>query len=152
MFPTQPDEFLPSSEEIQLISQEEEKPIKTIPVVSEEGATVVEEQPAIPVDEAALPPEARGETNGGPLGCCLGTGVGLFLTALLLLGLSILLSNGGVLNVATIPVFLVGTIAGGYLGWKVGKRVYKEYQPPVVKRPYRGTPAKKRKRKVVKVQ
>lgn len=143
----QPDESLPSSEERQSLSQEEETPSTTTPVVNE-GETVVEERPP---DEAILPPEARGETNGGPLGCCLGSVVGIFLTALLLLGLSILLSNGGVLNVATLPVFLLGTIAGGYFGWKIGKRVYKEYQPPMVKRPYRGTPAKKKKRKVIKV-
>ena len=151
MSPTQPDEFLPSSEEIQPTSHEEEIPITTTPAVNE-GETVVEEQPTIPTADATLPPEARGETNGGPLGCCLGTVVGLFLTALLVLGISVLLSNGGVLNVATIPIFLLGTIAGGYFGWRIGKRVYKEYQPPVVKRPYRGTPAKKKKRKVVKVQ
>src|SRR5436305_14064322 len=27
-----------------------------------------------------LPPEAQGETNGGPLGCCLGVTVGLLLS------------------------------------------------------------------------
>ncbi len=151
MFPTQPDEFLPSSEEIQPTSHEEETPITTTSIVNEE-MPIVEEQPDVPTSEAILPPEAQGETNGGPLGCCLGSVVGVFLTALLLLGLSILLSNGGVLNIATLPVFLLGTIAGGYFGWRIGKRVYKEYQPPVVKRPYRGTPAKKKKRKVVKVQ
>ena len=35
-----------------------------------------EEQP--PSEESALPPEAQGETNGGPLGCCLGTIAGIF--------------------------------------------------------------------------
>ncbi len=30
--------------------------------------------------EAQLPPEAQGETNGGPLGCCLGVTVGLLLS------------------------------------------------------------------------
>jgi len=152
MFPTQPDESSPSSEERQAFSQEEEMPTTTTPV--DEGAAVptVEEQPATAIAEASLPPEAQGETNGGPLGCCLGTVVGLLLTALLLLGVSILLSNGGVLNFATLPVMLLGTIAGGYLGWKIGKRVYKEYEPPVVKRQYTGTATKKKKRKVVKVQ
>jgi len=151
MFPIKPDESASASEELQPFSQEEETPITTIPLISE-GVPSVREQPAIPAPaEATLPPEARSETNGGPLGCCLGTVVGLFLTALLVLGMSILLSNGGILSFATIPVFLLGTIAGGYFGWKIGKRVYKEYEPRVVKRQYRGTPTKKRKRKVVKV-
>ncbi len=30
--------------------------------------------------ETQLPPEAQGETNGGPLGCCLGVTVGLLLS------------------------------------------------------------------------
>jgi len=34
----------------------------------------------IPSPEATLPPEAQGETNGGPLGCCLGIVVGLLLS------------------------------------------------------------------------
>ena len=151
MFPTQPDESLSSLAEIQAFSAEEETPITTI---IDEGAALptVEEQQGISPTEASLPPEAQGETNGGPLGCCLGTVVGLFLTALLVLGVSILLSNGGTLSFATIPIILLGTILGGYFGWKIGRRVYKEYEPPVVKRQYRGTPTKKKKRKVVKVQ
>lgn len=151
MFPVQPDESSSSSEEIQPLLPEEETPTTT-PI--NEGATlpIVEGQPAIPTAEASLPPEAQGETNGGPLGCCLGTVVGLLLTALLLLGVSILLSNGGTLSFATVPVIILGTIAGGYFGWKIGRRVYKEYEPPVVKRQYQATPTKKKKRKVVKVQ
>ncbi len=153
MFPTQPDESSPSSEEIQPISQEEATPIYTTASLNEEAnLPAVEGQPNIPLNESILPPEAQGETNGGPLGCCLGTVVGLLLTALLVLGTSILLSNGGVLNFATIPVFILGTIAGGYFGWKIGKRVYKEYELPIVKRQYQGTSAKKKKRKVVKAQ
>lgn len=149
MFPMQPDEES-SSEEIQSFSQEEETPITTT-TDDDVVLPIVEGQPAISTAEASLPPEAQGETNGGPLGCCLGTVVGLLLTALLLLGVSILLSNGGILNFATLPVIILGTIAGGYFGWKIGKRVYKEYEPPVVKRQYRRTPTKKKKRKIVKV-
>jgi len=150
MFPTQPDDSSSSTEELQQPPQEEETPIATTPIIGEGAALpVVEGQPAIPTPEASLPPEAQGETHGGPLGCCLGTVVGLLLTALLLLGMSILLSNGGALSFATIPVIILGTIIGGYSGWRIGKRVYKEYEPPVVKRQYRGTPTKKKKRKTV---
>ncbi len=153
MFPTEPDSS-PEEEEIQpLPQQEDETLIATTPSVDKGAALpIVEGQPALPTAAASLPPEAQGETNGGPLGCCLGTVVGLLLTALLLLGVSILLSNGGILSFATIPVIIAGTIAGGYFGWRIGKRVYKEYEPPIVKRQYRGTPAKKRKRKTIKVQ
>lgn len=78
--------------------------------------------------EDLLPPETRGETNGGPLGCCLGIVVGLLLTALLTTGLSLALANGGTLSVATLPVLLIGTLLGGFIGWRVGKRIYKEYE------------------------
>jgi hypothetical protein len=90
------------------------------------------EQP-IEATEATLPPEAQGETNGGPLGCCLGLVVGVFLTALIITTCSLLLSNGGFLGLATIPFLLLGTILGGYFGWKIGKKLYREYEPPVVK-------------------
>ena len=81
---------------------------------------------------ADLPPEAQGEANGGPLGCCLGLVVGVFLTALLITIGSLLLGNGGFLGIATVPVLALGTILGGYFGWKIGKRLYREYDTPVV--------------------
>ncbi len=145
MLPTQPDES--SSQEQLYVSNGEETP--TLPALNEEtrageGQTTTTEE--------TLPPEAQGETNGGPLGCCLGTVVGILLTALLLLGTSLLLSNGGLLGFATLPVIILGAIICGYFGWKIGKRVYKEYEPPVVKRQYRTTSTKKRKRKVAKAQ
>ena len=150
MLPTQPDESS-SSNELPYISSVEETP-PTISTGEESNAPNEEVQPASPATEETLPPEAQGEANGGPLGCCLGTVVGLLLTTLLLLGFSISLSNGGILGFATLPVIILGAIICGYFGWKIGKRVYKEYDSPVVKRQYRAKPTKKRKRKVVKVQ
>ncbi len=147
MLPTQPHES--SSDDLPHVSRVEETP--TVPTPAEETKTG-EEQTSAPITETTLPPEAQGETNGGPLGCCLGTVVGLFLMALLLLSSSLLFSNGGLLGITTLPVILLGAVVCGYLGWRVGKRVYKEYEPPVVKRQYRATPVKKRKRKVVKAQ
>ncbi len=154
MFPDQPDDsYSPFSEEAQPPFQEEII-TATTPIVGEESALpVVEGQPALPTStppvtgETELPPEAQGEANGGPLGCCLGTVVGLFLTVLLILGLSLLLSNGGVLSFATVPIIALGTIVGGYGGWKIGKRIYKEYEPPVVKRQVRTTPKKRKKKR-----
>lgn len=82
-----------------------------------------------PSPKAMLPPEARGETNGGPLGCCLGLVVGLLLTFAIMLTTSVLLANGGYLGFATLPVALLGAAICGFLGWKIGKRFYREYEP-----------------------
>jgi len=95
---------------------------------SEEADSPITDTLPSPSPEELLPPEARGEANGGPLGCCLGIVVGLLLTALLSTGLSLALANGGTLSFATIPVLFIGTVLGGYLGWRIGKRVYKEYE------------------------
>ncbi len=105
-----------------------------VPVAEAETASEGSEEldisptPTLPSPEELLPPEAQGEANGGPLGCCLGIVVGLLLTALLTTGLSLALANGGTLSFATIPVLFIGTVLGGYLGWRIGKRVYKEYE------------------------
>ena len=103
------------------------------------------EQP-LPEDAAAakLPPEAQGELHGGPLGCCLGVTVGLLLSVLLgVLGfshnLAFLLSfvlpfNALTLvRIATGCISVAGVIIVGFFGWKVGKRFYREYEPPVIK-------------------
>ncbi len=156
MFPDQSDDSHATPSEETQISSQEEIIAATTPIIGEEAALpVVEGQPALPTTpspvtgETELPPEAQGETNGGPLGCCLGTVVGLFLTVLLILGLSLLLSNGGVLSFATVPIIALGTIAGGYGGWKIGKRIYKEYEPPVVKRQVRTTTKKRKKKRTM---
>ncbi len=87
--------------------------------------------------EAQLPPEARGEANGGPLGCCLGIVVGLLLT----LSIAIIsrlyatplfdLLHGWLSITVRIVMILVGTglaIAFGYVGWRIGKRAFREYE------------------------
>lgn len=95
--------------------------------------TIIEEVPTEEVNEQALelPPEAQGEANGGPLGCCLGLVVGVFLTALLMTIGSVALGNGGFLGIATVPVLALGTILCGYFGWKIGKKLYREYDTSV---------------------
>ncbi len=97
------------------------------------GQPITDEPTLAPSPESQLPPEAQGEVNGGPLGCCLGTIAGLFLTVLLIVSASLLLANGANISLATAPVALVGAVLGGYFGWKVGKKLYKEYDPPVLK-------------------
>ena len=103
------------------------------------------EQP-VPTPESMLPPEAQGEANGGPLGCCLGTTIGLLLSlSLAVLSRAYATELVGVLQgnywlLGLIVRILMGILAFacavffGYLGWKLGKRFYREYEPPVRKR------------------
>ena len=116
-----------SSEEMTHSSAEE----SLVEAATEQRLT--DDQLPTPSLESQFPPEAQGEVNGGPLGCCLGTIAGLFLTVLLIVSASLLLANGANISLATAPVALVGAVLGGYFGWKVGKKLYKEYDPPVLK-------------------
>jgi hypothetical protein len=94
--------------------------------------------------ESSLPPIAVYETNGGPLGCCLGMLVGILISLLLgLIGFGHVTANVIVflihvdaatnIRIATAFFTLLGASLGGYFGWKVGKRLYREYEPPVIK-------------------
>lgn len=89
-------------------------------------------------------PELLEEPNGGPLGCCLGITIGVMFGLLIgLIGFanfgSAILSNAfhgdplTYVRVATAVFGGIGVIIGGPIGWKVGKRVYREYDKPVVK-------------------
>ena len=88
-------------------------------------------------DKIQLPPEAEGETNGGPLGCCLGVTVGLLLSLTIAI-LSRLYADPlaqmfqGNLSISVrivMTIFaIVGAVICGYIGWKIGKRVYREYE------------------------
>ncbi|HCF86184.1 MAG TPA: hypothetical protein DEV72_13395, partial [Ktedonobacter sp.] len=88
--------------------------------------------------------EAQYETNGGPLGCCMGVVVGILLCILCgVIGFGRVTANIIVflvhvdpatnIRIATAFFTLVGAVLGGYVGWKVGKRLYREYDPPVLK-------------------
>jgi len=110
--------------------------------VEEVEETEETEEPP-PSPESLLPPEARGEVNGGPLGCCLGLTVGLMLALFLgligfghLTGATLLfaihvdaITN---IRIATGVVATIGALLGGYFGWKIGKRIYREYEPVVL--------------------
>ncbi len=104
--------------------------------------TIEEEQsPAGASPEVKFP---QGEVNGGggPLGCCLGVTVGLLLS----LTVAILsrfyadplaqVLHGGFSVIVRIVMFILaiaGAVVFGYFGWKIGKRLYREYEPPVIK-------------------
>jgi energy-converting hydrogenase Eha subunit B len=87
--------------------------------------------------EDQLPSEAQGEVNGGPLGCCLGVTIGLLLS-LIVAVLSRLYADPltqvfhGSLSMTVRIVMSILAIAGavlfGYVGWKIGKRLYREYE------------------------
>src|SRR5215469_13310002 len=94
--------------------------------------------------QEALPPEAQGEMNGGPLGCCLGVAIGLMVSlSIAVIGrlyandlLPVLQSPVLVLILLRVAMGIVGLAAAvicGYFGWKIGKRVYREYEAPVIK-------------------
>ena len=87
---------------------------------------------------------AQYETNGGPLGCCLGMVVGILFSLLLgLIGLGQVTANvigflvhvdvATTIRIATAFFTLFGVVLGGYFGWKIGKKLYREYEPPVIK-------------------
>jgi hypothetical protein len=121
--------FDTSSEDIDEPDQNVEKATEQEAAgANDDGAPAVATEAPLDPLLSTLPPEAQGETNGGPLGCCLGTVAGLFLTLLVLLSISIAIGNGGYLGWATGPVALIGALAGGYTGWRIGKSIYREYE------------------------
>jgi phosphotransferase system glucose/maltose/N-acetylglucosamine-specific IIC component len=103
---------------------------------SPDQQTVKEQQP--------LPPEAQGEVNGGPLGCCLGTIIGLILSLTVAVIGRIYAADPLVpvfhsallvlilLRIAMAITAIAGAVILGYLGWKIGRKLYREYEPPVV--------------------
>jgi hypothetical protein len=97
-------------------------------VAETEPEVVAQANETAPTPEPMLPPEAQGEANGGPLGCCLGVVVGLLLTFFVITIISVTIQNGGYLGAATAPIGILGGIVGGFLGWKVGKAIYHEYE------------------------
>ena len=128
-------EFPPSDQSTsdQLTEEEPEQPLPT-----------EEEQPLPVSPEAQLPPEARGETNGGPLGCCLGMTIGLLFSIFIgvigfghnlayVLGFVLPFNALTDIRLATGLIALIGTVLFAYFGWKIGKRIYREYEPPVIK-------------------
>ncbi|MFL5626610.1 MAG: hypothetical protein ACJ788_13560 [Ktedonobacteraceae bacterium] len=98
-----------------------------------------EQTAAAPPSATELPPEAQGETNGGPLGCCLGITVGIMLSLFFgVIGFGRVTANLLVflihadaitnIRIATGFFVIIGIILGGYVGWKIGKRIYREYE------------------------
>ncbi len=105
----------------------------------------VEKEQLVPTSpKAQLPPEAQGEPNGGPLGCCLGVTIGLFFSVFIgvigfghnlayVLGLVLPFNALTDVRIATGLLALIGAVLCGYFGWKIGRRIYREYEPPVIK-------------------
>jgi hypothetical protein len=109
---------------------EHEEEISTIPAGGDEP---------LAADAKHRTVEVQYETNGGPLGCCLGIVVGIMLSLFLgVIGFGLLTANAIVflthadpatnVRIATAIFALVGAVSGGYLGWIIGKRLYREYE------------------------
>jgi len=106
---------------------------------NQEANQPVEEEssPEASAPPAQLPPEARGDVNGGPLGCCFGVSMGLLLSAgiasLSIPVISHFFSDRGLLALLTqILVVVLAVVAFfllAYFGWKIGRRVFREYAP-----------------------
>jgi len=119
-----------------------------------------EASPSTASPESILPPEAQGEVNGGPLGCCLGVMIGLLLSLSIALMarfyaeplVQIFQGNYGVMGVAVRILMGILAVAGaifcGYLGWKIGRRIYREYDPPVVQASRQRSRSKKLEQKI----
>ena len=144
-----PDDFEPASP---LNPDEEAQPIDS--TASSTDETETEEK--APDPENTLPPEAQGEVNGGPLGCCLGFMVGALLGGVLL-SLSLTVLNHAFADYGLagwLVRVLLGILAFVLLiflcrtGWKLGKRFYREYEPPTVKERQRRPRAKKVQQKI----
>jgi len=99
------------------------------------GEQATEEEQAS--DKIQLPPEAQGETNGGPLGCCLGVTVGLLLSLTIAVMsrlyadplVHLFQGNLSIIVRIVMTIFaIVGAVICGYIGWKIGKRMYREYE------------------------
>ena len=137
----EPNEYREDVEEVPATFNEGMEDEQSLPTLDEPVETI-KEQPSSTPPQAALPPEAQGETNGGPLGCCFGVIVGLVLSLIIvvlseLYGAPLVHSlQGGFTVIVRIlmgVLALAGVILFGYLGWKIGKKVFREYEPPVVK-------------------
>ncbi|MBV9230596.1 MAG: hypothetical protein JOZ18_14900 [Chloroflexi bacterium] len=129
-----------SSESNQDQVNDVEEPVIAPPGMPEE--TVAPEQTSVPSSESMLPPEAQGEANGGPLGCCLGIMIGLLLSLTIAVFSRFYADplasafSGNLSLIVRIVMALVAIIAAivcGYFGWKIGKKVYREYESPVIK-------------------
>jgi hypothetical protein len=97
-----------------------------------------EEHPSAEANpEAQLPPEAQGEVNGGPLGCCLGVTIGLLLSLIVAVisrlyadPLAQVFHSGLSMTVRIVMsiIAIAAAVLFGYVGWKIGKRLYREYE------------------------
>jgi hypothetical protein len=101
------------------------------------GEQVTEDAEERNSDKMQLPPEAQGETNGGPLGCCLGVTIGLLLSLTIailsrLYAVPLVQVFHGNLSISVRIVMAIFAIGGavlcGYIGWKIGRRAYREYE------------------------
>ncbi|MGH2496762.1 MAG: hypothetical protein ACRDIV_18830 [Ktedonobacteraceae bacterium] len=104
----------------------------------EEEQHMEEESPqSADTSEAQLPPEAQGDVNGGPLGCCFGVSMGLLLSAgiasLSIPVISHFFAGRGplalLIQILVIVLAIVLFFLLGFIGWRIGRKVFREYEP-----------------------
>ncbi|HEU0000805.1 MAG TPA: hypothetical protein VFQ36_07905 [Ktedonobacteraceae bacterium] len=125
MMPNMPRSEGEDEQSAQENNREKEQPV-------EEELPQVDRPPAL-----ELPPEARGDVNGGPLGCCFGISMGLLVSAgiasLSIPVISHFFADRGWLALTTQILVIVLAVAFffllGYAGWRIGRRIFREYEP-----------------------
>src|SRR5579863_631783 len=112
-------------------------------IASLEPFDTSQQEPSEPVHareapQNQLPPEAQGDANGGPLGCCFGVIIALLLSlSIAIISRLYSVQLAGLLHgwlsftvkAAMIGFIIVASIALGYAGWKIGRKVFREYEP-----------------------
>jgi hypothetical protein len=87
-------------------------------------------------NEISQPPEEEWLTHGGYLGCLLAMVFGCLLAAFiatpLIRGTQLAsIQNWGVaFTISAIFIMIVGISLFGWIGWKIGKRIFREYPQP----------------------
>ncbi len=143
LMPEQNTEVDPYTQDIQVIKDVGRTETTGIEGDSDDTQRIEEQAPVVsdPTPKSLLPPEAQGETNGGPLGCCLGVTIGLLLSLSIaivgrLYGDTFAAIFQGylaiIIRVVMALIAIGAAILCGYFGWKIGKRAYREYESPVV--------------------
>jgi hypothetical protein len=122
--------------EIQPVSDLNDETIPTEEVATEEPLGPITDSEIAAGEPIPVPNDGLGEwpTHGGPLGCLVSLTIGCVLSGFLA---STLISFvhfskegvGGWFIAGAVVVMLVGAVFFGWLGWQIGKRIYREYAP-----------------------
>ncbi len=114
------------------LSTEEENTVSNLSRKSDSSANAGTSNPKNNEQDGVSPNEPPWPTNGGPLGCLIGSMSGLLIGAFL--GTTLLIPY----RVTGIVLTVLLTFILAVLGWKIGRGVFREYAPPTSRRRLRG--------------